>query len=156
MAAKLKVFVTGNGFTDFVVATSSRPKALAAWGVSQDLFKEGVARETDDPALVKAALAEPGKVLERKGGSHDALTRAGAGGARRKAAGPSKAALKRVADLEDRLAGLTADHEERLAQVTAEREALDRRQARLEADYQAARSDLNGRLRAARAALKGA
>ena len=67
MAARLKVFITGNGFTDYVVAASSRPKALAAWGVSQDLFKEGAARETDDPALVKAALAQPGEVLERKG-----------------------------------------------------------------------------------------
>ncbi|MDB5430962.1 MAG: hypothetical protein JWP35_2078 [Caulobacter sp.] len=150
MAAKLKVFVTGNGFTDYVVATSSRPKALAAWGVSQDLFKEGVARETDDPDLIKAALAEPGKVLERKGGSRDALTKV-APASKPKASGPSKAALKRVADLEERLSSLEADFDERLAQVAADREALDRREAKLTAERQAARDDLNGRLRRARA-----
>jgi hypothetical protein len=33
--------------------------------VRQDLFKEGVAREVDDPALVRAALAHPEQVLRR-------------------------------------------------------------------------------------------
>ena len=47
MAARLKVFVTSDGLTDYIVAASSRPKALAAWGVNQDLFKAGAARETD-------------------------------------------------------------------------------------------------------------
>lgn len=153
MAAKLKVFVTGNGFTDYVVAASSRPKALAAWGVSQDLFKEGAARETDDPDLVKAALAQPGKVLERKGGSRDALAKA-APVSKPKSAGPSKAALKRVSDLEERLSALEAEFDERLAQVASDREALDRREAKLTGERLAARDEINGRLRRARAALK--
>ena len=45
MAARLKVFVTSDGLTDFVVATTSKPKALAAWGSHQDLFKTGLAHE---------------------------------------------------------------------------------------------------------------
>ena len=56
MAARLKVFATSDGLTEYVVAATSRPKALAAWGVRQDLFKEGVAREVEDAAkLAKAA-----------------------------------------------------------------------------------------------------
>ncbi|HVK43270.1 MAG TPA: cell envelope biogenesis protein TolA, partial [Phenylobacterium sp.] len=65
MAPRLKVFVTSDGLTDYVVAASSRPKALAAWGAHQDLFKTGGARETDDPDLVAAATASPGEVLRR-------------------------------------------------------------------------------------------
>ena len=102
MAAKLKVFVTSDGLTDYVVATTSRPKALAAWGVHQDLFKDGAARETDDPALVKAALAQPEEVLERRAGSAAQLkaTKAAAPAKKKE---PSKAALKKAADLEAEL-----------------------------------------------------
>ena len=64
-----RVFVMSDGLTDYVVATTSRPKALAAWGVHQDLFQTGAARETDDPALVKAATAQPDEVLQRPAGS---------------------------------------------------------------------------------------
>ena len=60
MAARLKVFVTSDGLTDYVVAASSRPKALAAWGSHQDLFQTGLAYQTDDADLVAAALAQPG------------------------------------------------------------------------------------------------
>ena len=70
------------------------------------------------------------------------------------AAKPSKAALKRVQDLETKLAGMKADHDERVAAIAAEREALDRREAKQTGDYSAARSDLNARLKAARAALR--
>lgn len=41
MAPRLKVFVTSDGLTDHVVATTA--KALAAWGSRQDLFETGVA-----------------------------------------------------------------------------------------------------------------
>ncbi len=75
MPARLKVFVTSDGLSDYVVAATSRPKALAAWGVRQDLFKEGLARETDEPALAKAALAHPGEVLRRRAGAKGAPTR---------------------------------------------------------------------------------
>src|SRR4051794_36339161 len=71
--ARLKVFITSDGLTDFVVATTSKAKALAAWGIRQDVFKEGAARETDDPALVKAASARPGEVLRRPAGTRGEL-----------------------------------------------------------------------------------
>jgi hypothetical protein len=154
MAAKLKVFVTGNGFTDYVVATSSRPKALAAWGVSQDLFKEGAARETDDPALIKAALAEPGRVMERAAGSRAALAKPAAGAKARKPAGPSKADLKRVADLEAEVSKLQAAQSDRLAEIAEERAALDRREAKVRTDQTEAMDALKARLAAARKRLK--
>ena len=71
MAPRLKVFVTSDGLTDYVVATSSKAKALAAWGTRQDVFKEGAAHETDDPALMKAALAQTGEVLRRPAGTRE-------------------------------------------------------------------------------------
>ena len=63
--ARLKVFQARLGFHDSVVATTSRPKALAAWGVRQDLFAEGMAGETDDPEAVAAAVAQPETPLLR-------------------------------------------------------------------------------------------
>ena len=56
MAARLKTFVTSDGLTDYVVATTSRPKALEAWGSHQDLFKTGLARETDDKENLSQVL----------------------------------------------------------------------------------------------------
>ena len=69
MAPRLKVFVTSDGLTDYVVAVSSRAKALEAWGAHQDLFQTGGARQTDDPELVEAACAAPGEVLRRPTGA---------------------------------------------------------------------------------------
>ncbi len=65
MAARLKVFRTTNGLTESAVAVSSRAKALEAWGTKADLFKEGLASETNDAELVQAALANPGQVVTR-------------------------------------------------------------------------------------------
>src|SRR6185312_668193 len=98
MAARLKVFVTSDGLTDYVVATTSKTKALAAWGSHQDLFKTGLAHETDDPALVKAATAQPGEVLRRPAGARGELAKLKPAKAAKRAeqpAGPSKAALKK-------------------------------------------------------------
>jgi hypothetical protein len=125
MAARLKVFVTSDGFTDYVVAASSRPKALAAWGVRQDLFKEGQAHETDDPKLADEARARPGEVLRRPAGSREALARAKPA-KKLKAKTPSKAALKRVAALEAKLKALdeqAAGLEDELARQVAALEA---------------------------------
>jgi len=68
MAAR-KVFEAHLGFYDTVVAAFSQKSALAAWGSTTDLFKMGIARVTDDPAKVKAALAKPGLVLRRPAGT---------------------------------------------------------------------------------------
>lgn len=151
--AKLKVFVTSDGLTDYVVAATSRPKALAAWGVHQDLFKTGQARETDDPDLVAAASARPEEVLRRPAGTRETLAKAKPA-KKPKAAAPSKAALKKVADLEHRLASLEAAHEEALEKLAAERETLDRREALARRNFEAQKRDVEKALAQARRALK--
>lgn len=74
MPPRLKVFETAMGFHDSVVAVSSRPAALAAWGVRQDLFAGGQARVATDPAAIAAALAHPGRPLRRAIGSREPFT----------------------------------------------------------------------------------
>ena len=152
MAAKLKVFVTSDGLTDYVVAASSRPKALEAWGVHQDLFKQGAARETDDPALVKAALAQPGEVLERRAGSAAQLKAIKAAPAPVKKE-PSKAVLKKVADLEGRLEALEDRWAEQTAALQTARDELEAREAREQAAQEAERAKLSAELEKARGAL---
>jgi hypothetical protein len=181
MAPRLKVFVTSDGLTDFVVAATSRAKALAAWGVRQDVFKEGQARETDDPELVAEATARPGEVLRRPAASRGELAKLKvppkpakakaaakpdprpAGAAARpklelvkpppKAKGPSKAALKKVADLEAGIAALDAEHQQTLDRLARERAELERRDEALQADHAARRGKLAAALSAARLAL---
>src|SRR5690349_16505352 len=146
MAAKLKVFLTSDGLTDYVVAATSRPKALAAWGSHQDLFKTGLAHETDDPALAKAARAQPGEVLRRPAGSRAALAKLKVPKrAPEKPKGPSKAQLKKIADLEARLAAADAAHAKALADLEAQRAAL-------EARHEKARAKLEDQLSVARRA----
>lgn len=147
MAARLKVFVTSDGLTDYVVAATSKPKALAAWGSHQDLFKTGLAHETDDAALVKAARAQPGEVLRRAAGSLATLAKMKpAKAAKRKPAGPSKAALRKVADAEARLAAADAAHARELVELDAGRAALEAKHAQV-------REKLAAALAAARKAL---
>ncbi|MBP9231132.1 MAG: hypothetical protein KBF34_06385 [Phenylobacterium sp.] len=136
MAAKLKVFVTSDGLADYVVAASSRPKALAAWESHQDLFASGAAHETDDPELMKAALAKPGEVLRRPAKSH-ALPAALPKSPKPK--GPSKAALRKVEAAERKLAELEAGHDEMVAAIAAERAALDARAAEAAESYETSR-----------------
>jgi hypothetical protein len=152
MAPRLKVFVTSDGLTDYVVAVSSKAKALTAWGVRQDVFKEGAAHQTDDPALVQAALAQPGEVLRRPAGTREKLAKLKPGKAPRPA-GPTKAQLKRVADLEAKLADLDAGHDKAAAAMDRRRAALDREEEALHATHEAQRAKLEGALSAAREAL---
>lgn len=150
MAAKLKVFVTSDGLADYVVAASSRPKALAAWEAHQDLFANGAAHETDDPELVKAALAKPGEVLRRPAKSHvlpAALPKTS------KPKGPSKASLQRVEAAQTRLSGLEAAHEDAVARLAAERAGLDAREAEETERYEEERRAAERALAKARRAL---
>jgi hypothetical protein len=162
MAARLKVFVTSDGLTDYVVAATSKPKALAAWGSHQDLFKTGLAYETDDPELVKAATATPGEVLRRPAGTRAELAnmkpvkraKASTGkAAPEKPQSPSKAALKRVADLEKTLERIEAEHETAVRKIEARRAALARELEALEEQHAAARARYATALKAAREAL---
>ena len=59
MAVKLKVFTWSDGFHTFTMAASSRPKALEAWGTSQDLFRTGLAQAVDEGADRDTALVSP-------------------------------------------------------------------------------------------------
>jgi hypothetical protein len=148
--AKLKVFITSDGLTDYVVATTSRAKALAAWGVHQDLFKQGAAREVDDPALIEAASAQPDKVLERRAGTAAQLKALKAAPKKKQ---PSKAALKKVADLEAQLAALEDHWDEQVTALEKARAELDRRAEREQAAHEAARAKLAARLEKVKAAL---
>ena len=138
MAARLKVFVSSDGMVDYVVATTSRAKALAAWGSRQDLFKTGLARETDEPALAKAARAQPGAVLRRPAGSRAALAKLRAPKASPKPKEPSKAARKKVADLEARLTAADEAAARELAAIDEQRSKLEARHAKVRARIEAA------------------
>jgi hypothetical protein len=163
MPPRLKTFVTSDGLTDYVVASTSKAKALAAWGIRQDVFKEGRARETDDPELVAAAAERPGEVLRRPASTRGELAKldvpkpkpAKLAPAKPPAEPerPSKAVLKKVADLERRLADLDAAHEAARAGLARERVALERRSEALEAAYTSRRAKLEASLGAARAEL---
>lgn len=74
MPRKLKAFVTSAGFFDLAVAAPSMKAALAAWGAESDLFHQGFARETRDPAIVESTLAQPGVVLRRPVGTAGQFT----------------------------------------------------------------------------------
>lgn len=151
MAPRLKVFVTSDGLTDYVVAVSSKAKALEAWGVRQDVFKEGAAHETVDPVLVKEALAQVGEVLRRPAGTRDKLGKLKKAKAV-KVAGPSKAQLKAVATLEKQLAALDAAHDRAAAALERARADLDRREEDLHAAHESQRGKLEASLNAARQA----
>jgi len=152
MAARLKVFVTSDGLTDYVIATSSKAKALAAWGTHQDLFKTGLARETDDPELIAAATAQPDQVLRKPAGSRAELAKLKPA-KKPEPKGPTKAQLKKVADLEKRLAELNAAYEKAVARLEQQRAAVDRELESQAADHAARRAKLDAALTAARQAL---
>jgi colicin import membrane protein len=149
--AKLKVFTTQSGFYDLAVATTSRPKALAAWGIHQDLFAHGQAREATEKAIVEAALAKPGVVLRRplgtKGefseepalpkvkGRAKTATKANAKAKARKAAAEAKAELKKANEA----------HKAELAALKRERATLDAKLAGEEKAWREQRKRLGAR-----------
>ncbi|MGY4497046.1 colicin import membrane protein [Bradyrhizobium sp. GM24.11] len=69
MPRKLKTFQTSLGFYDLAIAAPSMKAALEAWGAGSNLFHQGAAKETDDPAVVAATMSKPGVVLKRPAGS---------------------------------------------------------------------------------------
>ena len=74
MARKLNVFTTSAGFFDLAVSAPSMKAALEAWGAGANLFHQGFAQQTDDPAVVKATMAQPGVVLRRPVGTDQKFT----------------------------------------------------------------------------------
>lgn len=61
------------GFYESVVAAPSQAAALRAWGVSQNLFAEGLAQICDVEAAREAALKHPEQPLRRSIGSKGAF-----------------------------------------------------------------------------------
>ena len=158
MARKLKVFCYSDGFHSWTVAAPSRPKALEAWGVKRDLFKDGSAREIDVGPDRAAALAAPGELIER-GLSVDIgkVERTKTPRAKAKPEKPKSdaKAKARVEALEAELDMLDETQAKEAAELEAEREALERRARELAKRQRKARDDLKAKLKAARAKLSG-
>ena len=74
MARKLKTYQTSSGFFDLAVAAPSMKAAAEAWGSRTNVFKQGFAKQTRDPAIVAATMAKPGVVLRRPVGSNGPFT----------------------------------------------------------------------------------
>ena len=166
MAARLKVFTTTNGLTQYLIATSSKAKALAAWGTKQDLFKEGLASETNEAALVEAALARPGEVVTRSAMDAAAMEAALAGaskpkkkdkaakaGKADKPKGPSREAVERVQKFERKLAEQETRHREAIEELARRRAAIDAEETELRGAFAAKRRELQQRLKAAQATV---
>ena len=152
MARKLKVFCYSDGFHSWTVAAPSRARALEAWGVRRDLFRDGSAKEIDIGPDREAALASPGALIER-GLSVD-IGKVERTAAPKKAKAPSNAKARAKAEaLEAELAALDEAQAEETAALEAEREALERRAAAAAKRQGKARADLKAKLKAARAKL---
>lgn len=153
MAKALKVFCYSDGFHAWTVAAPSRAKALAAWGVKRDLFKDGSAKEISEGGDREAALAAPGELIER-GLSVDIgkveKTKAPKAKAKR---GPSAKDVARVKALEAELEALDEAQAEETAGLEDRRAALEREAAALARGQSKAREALKATLKAARAKL---
>jgi hypothetical protein len=69
MAKKLKTYETSLGFFDLAIAAPSMKAALEAWGADSNLFHQGAAKQSEDPDVVAATMAELEVVLKRPVGS---------------------------------------------------------------------------------------
>ena len=126
MAPRLKVFEWSDGFHRFTVAAASRPKALAAWGIQQDIFASGLAREAPEPEDAEAARARPGEVVER--GLTVDVGKAGPRAARVTARkGPTAAEKRRVERLADEMEALERAYADSAEAVRAEMRSLEAR-----------------------------
>jgi hypothetical protein len=67
--AKVKVYTANLGFYEVAVAARSQKMALAHWGTKRDLFREGLAKESNDPKAVEGAMRKAGMVVRRPIGS---------------------------------------------------------------------------------------
>ncbi|MGZ9099613.1 MAG: hypothetical protein ACXW3O_07920 [Brevundimonas sp.] len=151
MPRALKIFGYSDGFHAWTVAAPSRARALAAWGMKRDLFKDGAAEEINAGPDHAAALAAPGELIER-GLSVD-VGQVEKTAAPKAKAGPSAKDRARVAALEADLAGLDAAQADETAGIRARRDALEREAAALLSRQGRDRAALQARLKAARAKL---
>jgi colicin import membrane protein len=66
---RIRVYTAPLGFYETAVAARSQKLALAHWGVTRDLFREGTAKETTELKAVEAAMRKVGLVVRRPIGS---------------------------------------------------------------------------------------
>jgi len=158
MAARLKVFTWADGFHRYTVATSSRAKALEAWGFSRDLFKTGDAQEITEGDDYRQALEHPGASVER-GLAIDmdkVVLKAPAKPkppAPAKPAGPNRADRERVDKLQAELDAAAKTHDAARADIDRRRADLDAEARALDDDFRARRMALTKALDAARRRL---
>lgn len=152
MARALKTFCYSDGFHAWTVATPSRAKALEAFGVKRDLFKDGSAKEIDSGPDRDAALKAPGELIER-GLSVDIGKVAKTSAPKAKTKPSNAAARRKVEALEAELADLDAVHADQSSAIEARRAALETEAAALERRQAKSRDALKAKLRAARAKL---
>jgi len=148
MAAKLKVFTWSDGFHAFTVATSSRPKALEAWGSKQDLFATSLASQLSGGPDYEAALASPGEVVER-GLAIDVGKIGKAKPA--KARGPSKTKAAKIEKLQAALADLDERHQAVRTDFEEQQATLNQARQEAEVTYEADRKSLAAALKKAKA-----
>lgn len=153
MARALKVFCYSDGFHSWTVAATSRPKALEAWGVKRDLFKDGSAVEAEAGPDREAALRAPGELIER-GLSVDIGKVAKTTAPKAvKPRGPSAKDVARVELLEEALADLAGAQAEESEALEARRAELEQQAAALAERQAKATEALKARLKAARARI---
>jgi colicin import membrane protein len=159
MARKLRTYQTSLGFFDLAIAAPSMKAALEAWGSNSNLFHQGFAKETTDPAVVAATIARPGIILRRPVGTNGAFTEQAvfptnlSGGAEKKASSKPRSKVQEAPhpkfremavrestpDLERERKRIEA--ERRKADAAREREARrrDREIAKMEAAFEDAK-----------------
>lgn len=153
MAPRLKVFTWSDGFHSHPVAVSSRAKALAAWGVEQDIFKSGFAREVTSGPDYEAAMASPGQVM-RRGEAID-IGKITPAARPAKQTGPTKAQAAKVKALESELEALDIAWSAETSKLEKRREALEREIQQAGERHERARDAVKRRLATARRAIRG-
>lgn len=153
MARALKVFSYSDGFHSWTVAATSRARALEAWGVKRDLFKDGAAIEAVDGPDREAALKAPGDLIERGLSVDIGQVEKTNAPKVAKTRDPSVKDVARVALLEEELAELEARQTGETGALEGRRVALEQ-EAGILAERQAkATNALRAKLRAARAKI---
>ena len=148
MAPRLKVFEWSDGFHRFTVATSSRPKALEAWGIQQDIFASGLAREAPEAEDGEAARARPETVIER--GLTVDVGLAGLLRPKKARRGPTLAQKRRVDQLVGQIKDLEQSHAEASGLLEEEVQALRVQREEAQQNFRETRDRLARELEAAR------
>jgi len=156
MARTPKVFTWSDGFHRYVVAATSRTRALEAWGFDRDLFKEGAAQQIENGPGFDQALADPGKVIEIDVSSGvESATRA-AGKAIAKTRPPGEARDRRkLQTLKDALKAEDAAADADSEAFAARRQALDAEEAASDEAHAEARRKITTAIAAVQAKLDG-